>query len=205
MWNKNKDDWRFDSWLGKLHRIVTNYLKISAFTFFSVAKGIPQRIKNYFFNSLDSAWNSGNYMNGSKWAPNYFLQSHSTVIFLNLQCKTIICYNIYAVCVLHSPCFSLETITQSLHCISLSYFILKTKSIRAIRAHNGLRLVLPFFISIDQNYSPSECTISFDLVLASGESTTLTSTTASKLKIKKELLTNILGGYWFQKIMQLNT
>lgn len=74
-----------------------------------------------------------------------------------------------------------------------------------IRAHNGLCHVLPVLISIDQNYSPSECTISFDLVLASGENTSLTSTTASKLKIKKELLTSDLGGNWFLKIMQLHT
>lgn len=108
--------------------------------------------------------------------------------------------NACTLCVLHSLCFSLETITQSLHCISLSYFVLTTKSISVqcsiIRAHNGLHHVLPVLISIDQNnYSPSECTISFALVVASGESTNLTSTTASKLKIKTELLISDTGGY----------
>lgn len=167
--------------------------------FFLLQKVFPKGLK-ITFNSLDSAWNSGNNMNGSKWAPNYFLQSHSSVIFLNLQCKIIICYDIYAVCALHSPCFSLETITQSLHCISLSYFILKTTSLLQCTVwyhtctQRSTPIVLPVLISIDQNYSPSECTISFDLVLASGENTSLTSTTASKLKIKKELLTSDLGG-----------
>lgn len=54
--------------------------------FFLLQKVFPKGLK-ITSNSLDSAWNSGNYMNGSKWTPNYFLQSHSSVIFLNLQCK----------------------------------------------------------------------------------------------------------------------
>lgn len=81
----------------------------------------------------------------------------------------------------HNPCIAFLFPTSFL---KQSHFY--SVQCGTIRAHNGLRLVLPFFISIDQNYSPSECTISFDLVLASGESTTLTSTTASKLKIKNQ-------------------
>lgn len=122
--------------------------------FFLLQKVFPKGLK-ITFNSLDSAWNSGNYTNGSMWALNYFLQSHSSVIFLNLQCKIIICYSIYAVCAVHSPCFSLETITQSLHCISLSYFILKTTSLLqcTVWYHTCTQRSTPCLASLDKYWS----------------------------------------------------